>query len=204
MAFSPFEKLGIGNAFGGILGGLFGNSDEPYEAAGEQYQKYGDLARQTQQPFFNAGTQAIPAFQNWLQSQSNPSQFINNLMGQYQQSPWAQYMQQQSMRAGQNYGSANGLSGSTPLMMQLQQNAGNISSEDMGKWLKNVLGINTQYGQGQQSLIQGGQSSANALTNMYGQMGENMANAEYGREAGREQDKGDIFGGLGSLLGFFL
>src|ERR1043165_4147194 len=130
MALSDLDRLGIGNAFGGILGGMFGHSDKPYETAGQQYQQYGNMGRQTQMPFYQAGQQAIPAYQNWLQSQSNPSEFINSLMGNYQESPYARYLQQQSMRAGQNMASANGLSGSTPFMQQMQQNAANISSQD--------------------------------------------------------------------------
>jgi hypothetical protein len=204
MALSDLDRLGIGNAFGGILGGMFGHSDKPYETAGQQYQQYGNMGRQTQMPFYQAGQQAIPAYQNWLQSQSNPSEFINSLMGNYQESPYARYLQQQSMRAGQNMASANGLSGSTPFMQQMQQNAANISSQDMNQWLQNVLGINTQYGQGQQNLMTGGQNAANSLTNLYGNLGNQMAEAEYGREAGRNQDRFNLFGGLGSLIGMFL
>ena len=95
-------------------------------------------------------------------------------MGQYQQSPWARYQQQQAMRMANNMGSATGLTGSTPLQLQAQQNAANISSQDMNNWLQNVLGINTQYGQGQQNLMAGGQGAANALTSLYGDMGERM------------------------------
>ncbi len=75
----------------------------------------------------------------------------------------------------------------------------------MNDWLSNVLGINTQYGQGQQNLMTGGQNSANALTGMYNQMGDRMGNAAYGKQAGKGQDFWHtIGGGLGMLggLGF--
>ena len=104
------------------------------------------------------------------------------------------------MRAGQNAASASGLSGSTPLFQQLQQNSGNIASQDMNKWLQNVLGINTQYGQGQQSLIQGGQNSANSLSNLYNQLGQQLGQTAYGGEAGRNQDRSNMFGGGLDLL----
>lgn len=193
----------LGNALGSIFGGLFGNSDEPFERAQEQYQQYGERARQNQMPFYNAGTQAIPAYQNWLNTQKDPGQFINNLMGQYQESPYARYLQQQSLRAGQNAASANGLSGSTPLMQQLQQNAGNISSQDLNQWLSHALGINTQYGQGQGNLMQGGQNSANQLSNLNYNMGQNMADMAYGESAGRNFDRSNILGGLGTIIGMF-
>ena len=201
MAFDPQM---FGSGLGGMLGGLFGNSGAPYGAAMDQYQQWADKAQGVQQPYLNAGVGAIGDYQKWLQGQQDPSKFINNLMGGYQESPYAQYMQQQSMRAGQNAASASGMMGSTPMMEQLQQNAGNIASGDMNQWLQNVLGINTQYGQGQQNLMQGGQNAANSLTNMYQQMGQQMGDAAYGQAAGKKNDFWNTVGGVGNMIGSFL
>lgn len=200
-----FNPTMFGTGLGEALGGIFGDSGAPYDKAMQQYQQYGNQAQNTQQPYLNAGQSAIPNYQNWLQSQSNPSEFINNLMGQYQESPYAKYLQQQSMRAGQNAASASGLMGSTPFMQQMQENARNISSQDMNQWLQNVLGINTQYGQGQQNLMTGGQAAANSLTGLYNQMGQNMGEAAYGKEGGNQQDFWNTLGGsLGMIGSFFL
>lgn len=184
---------------GSFFGGLFSNSDAPYDAAMNQYREWGQKAQDVQNPYMQAGQQAIPQYQQWLQGQQNPSGFINNLMGQYQESPYAHYMQQQSIRAGQNAASASGLIGSTPFAQALQQNASNISSQDMNQWLQNVLGINTQYGQGQQNLIGTGQNSANALTNMYGNMGNNMASAMYNKENSRNNNQSNMFSGIAQM-----
>lgn len=197
---NDYQMSKFGSGFGTFLGGLFGDSGDPYKQAMEQYEKYGKKAEGTQQPFLSAGQQAIPQFQQWLQGMQDPSGFINNLMGGYQQSPYANYMQQQSMRAGQNAASASGLMGSTPLMQQLQQNAANISSQDMQNWLQNVLGINTQYGAGVGNMMQGGQGAANALTGMYGNMGQQMGEAAYGQSAGGQNDMWNMFGGLAQMF----
>lgn len=199
-AYTPQLLSGLG----GIAGGLFGNSDAPYDAAMKQYREYIGNAENMQKPYYDAGVGAIPQYQDWLSHMKNPSGFVNSLMGGYQESPYAKYMQQQSMRAGQNAASASGLMGSTPLMMGLQQNAADISSQDMQSWLKNVLGINTEYGQGQQNLMQGGRESANALTNLYGDYGRTMGDAAYGRQAGRNQDFSNMLGGGLQLAGMFL
>lgn len=199
--FNPQMMTG---GIGGLLGGLFGDSGAPYGKAMDQYQQWANKAQNAQNPFYNAGTSAIPDYQKWLQSQSDPSGFIAKLMGQYKESPQAQYMQQQSMRAGQNAASASGLMGSTPLMDQLQQNAGNIASQDQNQWLQNVLGVNAQYGQGQQNLMGMGANSANALTNMYGDMGRQMGDASYGKQAGGQQDMWNTIGGVASLASMFL
>lgn len=199
-----FNSSMFGSGLGGMLGGLFGNSGSSYDKAMQQYQDYANRAQQTQQPYQDAGTGAIADYQKWLQGQQDPTKFINETMGQYQQSPYAQYLQQQAMRAGQNAASASGLMGSTPMMEQLQQNAGNIASQDQNQWLQNVLGINTQYGQGQQNLMSGGQNAANALTNLYNQMGQQMGEAAYGKNAGKKNDFWNTIGGGLGILGSFL
>ncbi len=199
-----FDTHGAMEGLSGILGGMFGNSGAPYDKAMEQYQKYGEQAAAPQQTYLNAGNQATGQYQDWLHGQQDPSGFINNLMNQYQESPYAQYMQNQSLRAGRNMASANGLIGSTPLMQQMQQNAHNIGNQDVNQWLQHVLGINTQYGQGQHNLMQGGQSAANSLSNIYNNLGQEMGQAAYGKEAGHQQDFWNKLGGGLGILGAFL
>ncbi len=199
----PFNAPMFGSGLGSFLGGMFGDSGKPYDSAMDQYQQWTDKAQATQQPFLNAGHNAIGDYQKWLQGQQDPSKFMGNLMNQYQESPYAQYLQQQSLRGGQNAASASGMLGSTPFLQQMQQNSGNIASGDMEKWLQNVLGINTQYGQGQQNLMTGGQNAANALTNLYSHTGDQMANTAYGRDRAKEQSKWDAIGGGASMVGSF-
>lgn len=190
------------SGLGGLLGGLFGNSGKPYDSAMEQYQQWANQAQGVNQPYLNAGNNAIPQYQDWLKGMKDPSQFINGLMQNYQQSPYTSFLQQQAQAAGTNAGSASGLTGSSALAQQMQQNAGNIAQQGMDSWLQNVLGINTQYGQGQQNLIGTGQNSANSLTNMYNNMGQRMGEAAYGKEAGKQNDLWNtIGGGLSALTG---
>lgn len=201
MAFS-FDQFGQG--LGSIFGGIFGNNGgKGYKDAANELKKYFGQAANYQNPFYNAGTGAISGYQDWLKQMQNPSEFLNNLEGQYQESPHAKYLQDQAMRAATNAGSASGLTGSTPLIKQMQQNASDISSEDLNSWLGNALGINSQYGQGLDTLMGRGQNSANQLTNLMAQLGQLMGGAKMG-EANAERNRyGDIFGGLGSIFGSF-
>lgn len=190
------------SGLGGFLGGLFGNSGKPYDKAMQQYQQWMNRAQDVQQPYMNAGTQGLGNYQDWLSGMKNPSQFINDLMGNYQASPYTQFLQQQAQNAGINSGSASGLTGSSALAQQMQQNATNIAQQGIDSWLQNVLGINNQYGQGQQNLINFGQNSANSLSNLYNQMGQNMGQLAFGKEAGRQNNLNNIIGGgLGILTG---
>jgi hypothetical protein len=199
-----FDSGMFGSGLGGFLGGMFGDSGKPYDKAMEQYQKYMQMGQGVQQPYLDAGKEGLGNYQDWLKGMKDPTQFINGLMGNYQESPYAHMLQQQAMNAGNNSASASGMMGSSALMQQQMQNAGQIASGDMNSWLQNVLGINSQYGEGQKDLKNGGQASANALTDMYNNMGKQMGEAAYGKEAGKKNDFWNTIGGGLSMLGSFL
>lgn len=209
---------GMGGGFGGgnfgggmssFLSGLFGDSGGPYKDYMKRIEKYGKKGQDAMNPFAQAGQGAIAPFQQWLSQMKDPSQFINGLMGQYQESPFAKYQQQQGIRAGQNAASMGGLSngmggagiGSTPFAQQLQQNAQDISSKDMNGWLENVLGINKQYGAGQSHLMDQGQSAANSLMQLFSGMGDRMGEGAFGKKFGQNQDMWSMISGLGSMFG---
>jgi hypothetical protein len=198
-----FDFSDMFGGLGNIFSGMFGNSGGPYKDASKEYEKWMQYAQGSQMPFFNAGVGGMGNYQNWLQGMQDPSKFINNLMGGYQESPHAKNLQNEAMRAGQNMGSASGLSGSTPLMQQMQQNAGNISSADQNQWLQSVLGVNNQYGQGQQNLMNSGQNAANMLSQLWGQQAGDMSKFKYNQSRGNQLDWGKILGGLGGLAGLF-
>lgn len=184
-----------------FLQGTFGNSGSPYEAAMGPYKQFNNQAASYQNPFVQAGQNALAPYQNMLGNMSNPSQFINTLMSQYQQSPWAKFSTQQGLNANTNAASASGLIGSTPYQQAGQQYAQNISSQDMQNWLGNTLGINNQALQGYGNLIQGGQGAANQLTNLYGNEAAGMGNLAYGQQQGQNQDfLNQIGGGLNMFL----
>jgi len=200
---SGFNPGDFFSGAGSFFNGLFGDSGRPYQDAMDQYKEWANKAQNAQNPFLQAGTGAIPQYQEWLNGMKDPSGFINNLMGQYKESPWAKYQQNQAMRAGMNAASAGGTLGSTPFIQQSQQNASNISSQDMQNWLGQVLGINTQYGGGLFGEMGMGQNAANALTNMYGDMGRQMGEGAFGKRAGEQQDRNNIWGGLFDMAGSF-
>lgn len=198
-----FGRGNIGSDLSEFLGGFFGDSSDPFKDAMKQYEEWANKAQGVQNPFLKMGTAAIPQFRQWLAHMKDPSGFINQLMGGYQESPFAKYEQEQAMRAAQNLGSVGdtsaGGAGSTPLTQFAQQNARNISSQDLNQWLQNVLGVNTQYGAGLEGQISGGQSAANALTGMYGDMGRQMGAAAYGQRRGEGMDRANMWGGLFNL-----
>lgn len=199
-----FNPASFGNSLGQFISGFTNDSARPYIKGSDRYGQLAEQGKNYQNPFFQFGREQLPNYGNWLESMKNPTDFINNIMGQYQESPFAHYQQQQAQRAGTNAASASGLIGSTPFAQQLQQNAGNIASQDQNNWLQNVLGINTQYGQGLGGAISGGQHAGDILTQLQQMLAEYQGGAAYGQAAGEGYDRSNrIGGGLGILSSIF-
>lgn len=187
-----------------LLGNLFTNPQSPYNDAMNQFQNWNQQGANMMNPYQQMGSSMIPQYQNWLKSMQNPAQFQNNLMQNYQESPYAKFMQQQMLRSAVNEGSASGTVGSTPYTQQIQQNAGNISSMDMNNWIQNVLGLNTMYGQGMSNMIGMGENAGNSLMDLYGREAAGMGDLAYGKGAAQNNKTGSIFNDIGSIAKSFI
>lgn len=179
----------------GVTEGLF---NDPYKDASKKYEQYMNKGINYQKPYYDAGVNALAPYQQNLQKMSDPQGYYNSIMGGYQESPYARYEQQSAMNAANNAASASGLAGSTPMAMQMQQNAEDISSRDMDKYFQNLYGINTDYMSGLNNLIGGGQNSANAISNMYTGGANNMGNMAYASSTQKKQQLQQLL----SLLAF--
>lgn len=206
--FNPAELIGGNNQGGNLPASIpgfsqyfAGNSDKPYGDAAKTYQPYLDKATNAQNPFANLGKTAIPQFQDYLSKMQDPTAFVNHIMQNYQQSPWAQNLMTQSTRAANNAGSADGTYGSTPWAQQLQQNAGQIASADQNNWLQNVLQTNKTYGEGVGKELDTGAHANDELSELFNKGGEGLATLKYGQKAGENQDSAGFWAGLSKLLG---
>lgn len=195
-----FNWGGLTSGLGEMAGGIFGNSGSPFSAASNAYNQYAQQGAAAEQPYQQAGENAIGNYQKWAQSMSNPTQFNNQLMSQYQESPYAKFMQQQAIRSAQNAGSAEGMVGSSPYNLQVEQNASNISGQDMNNWMQNVLGLNTQYGNAEQNMMNTGANAANSLVNLYGNEANAQGEAAAGEAAGQNKDENNGIGGAISTI----
>jgi len=176
----------FGNNASQFLSGMFNDSSKPYAEGMRNYDRY-------IQPWQNAGRNAIAPYTNRINQMGDTNGFYNSIMNNYQESPMARYQQQQGVRAGQNAASASGLTGSTPFAQQLQQNAQNISSQDMQRFFDNQMGINRDYLSGQNNLMNYGYGADSAAAPWMGEAG-------YGAEAGKQQDFSNEIGGFMHLL----
>jgi hypothetical protein len=199
--FSKFMSGGGASGLGGIFGGLFGK--DPYKNASKEYETGAKNASGYQNPFYQAGTGALGDFQNYLKGMKDPSEFLNNLMKNYKESDYTKNLQNESERSGVNAASASGLIGSTPFLKQQQKNAGEIAQGGMNDWLKQALGINSEYGSGLEKLTGMGQNAGNRLSDIFSNLGNEKAGASYGSDMAKNKQMQDFFSGLMSLFGSF-
>lgn len=181
---------GLGSGFAQFFSGLGHQSARPYAEGQREYDKYAG-------PWSQAGRGAINPFTNRINQMGDTNGFYNSIMNNYNESPMARFQQQQGMRAAQNMGSATGMTGSTPLMQQAQQNAQNISSQDMQRFFENQMGINKDYLSGQNQLMNYGYNSDQAAAPWMGE-------AAFGKEAGHQQDTANMIGGGAQIAGSLL
>lgn len=202
------ELGGIGNAFGGALN-TFNN---PYDQSVDTFNnilsgfdKYKDEMSGNLNPYMTAGQGAIGTYQNALNKMANPTDFMNNIMNQYQQSPWAKFQTDQGIKAANNAASASGMLGSGAEQKELAEFAQGISSKDMQQFLQNALGINNQYLGGYGHIMDNGLGANSIYGSFLGNLmnsQSNVANALATAQASQGQTEnsgmGDMMSGLGS------
>jgi len=184
---------------GGIqqfLSGIFGHGGSQFADAFKAYKPYAQQAAGYQMPFYNNGVNASNNLQNQIGQMSNPTEFINKLMGGYQSSPWAKYATQAAQQGANNSASASGLVGSTPFAQQSADYAKNIASGDMGSWLQNVLGVNQHAMEGNEFMSEQGQHSGDQLSNIFSKMADFAGGTQYGQSAGENTDQNNWMQGL--------
>lgn len=168
----------------------------PYKAAGDQYQKYLGEAQNALNPWITAGQGALGNYQNALSPMGNSTGYINNLMNQYQASPWSQFQQQQGMKAMNNAASAGGMAGSGAQMKAAADYSQGLSSRDMQGWLQNNLDVTDRYLSGQSDISKMGLQGANSLSELLGQLAESMGGAAYGAGQAQNNANTDFLGGM--------
>lgn len=205
-----------------MLPGLFGN---PADDAMGYLNKIGDTARQQYEPYQQQGQEAYGQMSPALgQMSSDPSGYINKMMGGYQQSPQFKNSLQEALRAAQNTAAAGGMVGSGQDQLGESRLADYMSQNDMQNYLNNVMGAQKTGLQGEQNVYGQGYDATKQLTdslmNMFGsqstlaykgaenqnQMFGDMAKMfmSPGGGAGGASMGSGLMSGLGDIAGFLL
>lgn len=166
--------------FGGKAGGT-GEAEETMQQQMEQQQKMLQQSLGYLSPYEQIGSQAMGDYTSALGQYADPTQLYSKIMGTYQQSPAAQFQEQQGMGQLQNTMESQGLAGSGQEAKDVLGYSQGLSSQDMQQYLQNTLGMGQTY-----------------LSGMGGvaQLGPQMAM----QEAGLTQGTAGQLGGLSEAL----
>lgn len=184
----------------------------PAQAAMPYYQQIPGVGQTYYGPYVQQGQQANQLLESGFGSMfSDPSGFVNKLMGGYSTSPWAQNEEDITGRKVDASAAAGGYAG-TPYNAALTANAeSGIAGKDMNDWLNHVLGVMKMGAGGETMLSNQGFSAARSLTDLLTQNLAQEGNLAFSSQAQenqwtedrkRNQRRGwsDLFGSAGSFL----
>lgn len=167
--------------------------------AGDDIQQGYDQANQNLQPYQQGGQQAYNKYNNYVdqfgqnlskygnagdyqysQINQSPTDYYNNIMNSYTESPEAQYALKNAEKAATYAGSASGMTGSGAFYKGIQNNANDIMMNDRNNYYNNVMGANTAQ-MGALQNLQGQQSQ-------YNQMQQYLTSLGYGANTAMGQN----------------
>lgn len=198
---------GLGGLFGGLMGQSGANQmSGDLQQAMSQMKQYGDQGLGFLSPYQQAGVGALGNFASFNQNYANPTQAYNNIMGNYQMTPAAQFQMQQMNKNMQNQQAAGGITGSPAAMKDMNQYDQGLVSQDQQQYLQNVLGIGNTYTNNLSQMMGEGLGAAQGMNQNRMQLGgdlsqlyQNMGMAGmYGNQA-MGSGIGSLLGGLGGI-----
>lgn len=180
----------------GLFDRMFGGGKrhDPYKAAAPWLEKQ----RQTLQPYVQQGQRVGGLYEGTAgQMAQNPQDYLNQLMQSYQESPAFERQRNDALGAMQNSAAAGGMVGSPADQQSQGQLASSLASEDMQKWLSQVLGIQGTGMNAQQDIYGKGYGAAGGIANTFG----SNAGLAFNQAQQKNQAAQDRLTGILKLLG---
>jgi hypothetical protein len=202
MGFAPFIPAAIG-AGAGLLGHLFGGGDaqKASQAAMAQERQAIAQALGLLSPFQQAGVGAAGQLQGLLGQ--DPTDVVNRIGAQFQQSPFEKFQAGQAQKALQSQLAGAGLAGSGEAIQRSGQLAQQLAGQGQEQFLHDVLGQRQQQMGGLEHLFSGGLSAAQTGAGLLGQEGQALGGLAGAGILGQGQERSNLFSGIGSLAGLF-
>lgn len=150
-------------------------------------------------PYIAQGQQVDSRLQSQYENMAfNPTELINAIMSQYQQSPGAKYQSEQLNRVAGNAAAAGGYAGTMGDQRQRAELIQALTSQDMQKWLENALGVQGAGLTGLQGVSNRGYDASGNLADYLGSAATQRAGLEFG---GQQAQNANITNLISSLIG---
>lgn len=207
-SFNPLYSL-FGSLFGNTLGGLFGSGSwsNPADAAMPYLNKIQGTIQPLYQPYMDTGQKSMDQYYNNASSWATPEGAMNNyntISGGYEQSPYAQYQNQQMQQATGQAAAASGMAGTPSQQLAVANQTNQINSKDMNNYINSVLGIQQQGQSGLGDLTHLGASETNNYISDLVKTLMAQAGLSYAGQANQNKynsASSDIWSSLGGLAG---
>jgi len=188
----------------GFLSGLFGGKGykNPADSANKYIDQIPGQTSQYFQPYINAGQNALPQLQGQYNDLlNNPGGKLNQMGGQFQQSPGFQFALQQALQGSGHAAAAGGMAGSPQHEMQNMGIATQLGNQDYYNYLDKTLGLYNKGLEGEQGMAQGGLTAGTSMADMISQALAQHANYDFRGQQDKNARKNDLWSGLGNLGG---
>ena len=186
---------------GTALYNTFGKNN-PARAAGGELGKIAGYGRDAYNPFIQQGQNAMGQLgPQYSQMAGQPTDFYNQILGQFKPSAGYQYKEDRLNQLGHNTAAAGGYAGTQGDVENRSKAISGLLGEDMQQYLQNILGIQGAGQAGLQRQSDIGFMGAGGLADYLGTVGLNKGNlaanqSRYGNEAST-----NALGSLAGLIG---
>lgn len=162
-------------------------------------------------PYYQAGTGALGAYQSALAQGQDPTAFLQKILQSYRESPELQAQIQYGQQAANRAAAASGMLGSGAEMQHAAERAQALRSQDVQNYLSRILGLRQQYLSGEAGLAGQGLQSAGGINEIFGRLGQNIgqaytgeAQADIGEAQAEAAQTGQILSLVGTVAGGLL
>jgi hypothetical protein len=197
---------GLGGIGAGLYG-LFGQNNNPAEAAMPYINQIPGAVAPYLQPYSQAGQQAIPTLQGqYGDLLNNPGAKLNQIGANFQQSPGFKFALQQALQGAGHAEAAGGMAGSPEHEQQNMALATNLGNQEYYNWLNPATQMYQSGLQGTQGLasggLQAGSSVADMIAQALAQQGAYAYQGAAGQNTAQNAGIGNLFGGAATLAAF--
>lgn len=180
---------------------LLTDRGQPYERAAERMEDIGDIAQQYYGPYAQAGQQALEDLQQRFGAMAqSPTDVMGDIMEQYEESPRAQFEQQQLERSLGNTAAAGGFAGTPYHQQQVGDQVQQLLSKDMERYLQDALGIQRTGLAGEQDIMGKGLQAGGQLADVLGTLRGQQAGLGFRGEMAQQTGQESITNALAKAL----
>ena len=172
-----------------------------YKQAGEKEQQGYNEAQGYREPYLGYGKEGGDALTEFMKKLSNPGALQNEWSQGYEQSPYAQQLQQENQASGMDTASAMGLGGSSAALQNIQRGAGDIMQKDRQNYMNDLMQKYMQgIGIGENMFGVGANTAGGAATGAQ-QHGENQGQYTFGQNTAGGNQMMNIMSLIAAYMG---